>query len=109
MCDIFSISYIDVYFESISRFYKNPDKPGPIVGIGTVIEGTTEYKSSRLTNKERKQNITEEILADESIRKYSKRVFTDIQTQKSNKRRVYKASKQDKKKKQAGKKVRAYF
>lgn len=79
------------------------------MGVGTVIEGAMEYKSSRLTNKERKQNITEEILADQSIKKYSKRVFMDIQTQKSNKRKTFKRSKKEAKAKKAAKKVRAYF
>lgn len=88
------------------RFYKNPDKPGPIVGVGTVVEGNLEYKSSRLTNKERKQNITEEILADSSIKSYSKRVFMDIQAKKNNKRKVFKASKKEQKK---SKKFHAYF
>jgi hypothetical protein len=46
------------------RFYKNPDKIGKVLHTGTVIEGAAEYKSSRLTNKERKQTIVEEILAD---------------------------------------------
>ncbi len=74
-----------------------------------MIEGALEYKSSRLNNKERKQNITEEILADQSIKNYSKRVFTDIQTQKSKKRKTFKVSKKEMKLKKANKKVHAYF
>ena len=89
----------------ILRFYKNPDKPGTVVHIGTVIEVPSEYKSSRLTKRERKQSVLEEIMSDDSIKNYSKRVFNTIQEQKSNKRRVYKASKKDKK----PKKVRSLY
>lgn len=36
--------------------------------IGTVIEGPTEYFSARLTKKQRKQTIVDEILADKQLR-----------------------------------------
>ena len=66
-----------------------------MVHIGTVIEGPAEYKSARLTNKERKQTIVEEILADKSIGAYSKKKFGEIQAQKAgnNKRRLHKVKK----------------
>lgn len=44
------------------RFYKNPDKMGKVLHVGTVIEGPSEYFSSRMSRKERKQTIVEEIL-----------------------------------------------
>src|SRR5690349_13081070 len=81
----------------IFRFYKNPDKPRAIVHIGTVIEGPTEFKSSRLTKRERKQTVLEEVMGDDSIRRYSKRVFNDIQAQKSAKVKTYKVAKKGKK------------
>ena len=34
--------------------------------VGTIIEGPTEYLSSRLSNKERKRTFVEEVLADET-------------------------------------------
>jgi hypothetical protein len=71
---------ITVFLFIDCRFYKNPDKPGVILHIGTVIEGPSEYKSARLTNKERKQSLVEEILADSSIVDYSKRKFSEIQS-----------------------------
>jgi hypothetical protein len=46
------------------RFYKNPDKMGKVLHVGTVIEGPSEYFSSRMSRKERKQTIVEEILGD---------------------------------------------
>lgn len=75
------------------RFYKNADKIRNVLHVGTVIEGPGEYSSSRLTNKERRQSITEEILADSSIKKYSKKTYLQIQSEKSNKRKAYKSSK----------------
>ena len=75
--------YILIFITEITllqyRFYKNPDKQRPIVHIGTVIEGPAEYKSSRLTNRERKQSLVDEILADSKIRDYTKRKYMDIQ------------------------------
>jgi hypothetical protein len=68
-----------------------------ILHTGTVIEGPAEYKSARLTNKERKQSIVEEILADKKIKDYSKRKFMEIQSEKSSKKKAYKASRKSKK------------
>ena len=56
-----------------------------VLHIGTVIEGPHEFKSARLTNKERKQTITDEILSDMQIKDYSKRKYLEIQKEKSNK------------------------
>jgi len=83
------------------RFYKNPDKVGPILHIGTVVEGPSEYKSSRVTKKDRKSSITEEILADADVKKYSKRVLADIQKVKQNKKKVYRVHKKDSKNKKS--------
>lgn len=52
---------------------------GPVLHVGTVIEGPTEYKPSRLTKRQRKQSILEEVMTDDSVKRYSKRVFADIQ------------------------------
>lgn len=68
------------------RFYKNPDKPGKILHVGTVVEGPSEYKSARMTKKERKQSLVEEILSDSTIKNYTKRKFSEIQEKNSKKR-----------------------
>lgn len=69
-----------------------------ILHTGTVIEGPAEYKSSRLTNRERKQTIVEEILADKKIKDYSKKKFLEIQADKSSrKRKAFKSAKKYKK------------
>lgn len=47
--------------------------------VGTIIEGPTEFYSSRLTNKERKQTIIDELMADEESRSYYKRKFAESQ------------------------------
>lgn len=72
------------------RFYKKPDKMRMALHTGTVIEGPSEYKSSRLTNRERKNTIMDEVLADSNIRAFSKRKYNEIQHEKSNKKKNFK-------------------
>jgi len=72
------------------RFYKNPDKIKNIVGVGTVIEGPSEYKNARLTKHERKTTIVDEILHDNSVKSYSKRVYAELQDRNSNYKKTYK-------------------
>jgi len=54
--------------------------------VGTVIEGAGEYKSSRINRKDRKQTIVEEVMADASIKNYTKRKYANIQETNSKKR-----------------------
>lgn len=47
------------------RFYKSADNNrNKVMQVGTVIEGSAEFYSSRLTKKQRRTNLTEEIMAD---------------------------------------------
>jgi hypothetical protein len=64
------------------RFYKNPDKMKNVIGVGTVIEGPDEFTTQRLTRKERKQSLVGEILADKTIKDYTKRKYAEIQNEK---------------------------
>lgn len=80
---------------------------GTILHTGTVIEGPSEFKSSRLTNRERKQSIVDEILADKKIKDYSKKKFLEIQAVKTNKRKTFRPDK--KLKKSSNKKIRKLF
>jgi hypothetical protein len=73
------------------RFYKNPDKLKNVIGVGTVIEGPDEFTTQRLSKKDRKQTLVGEILADRSIKDYTKRKYAEIQNDKE------KASKKKKK------------
>lgn len=72
------------------RFYKSSDRVSNIVQVGTVIEDATEYYSSRLTKKQRRSNLTEEIMADTRLRDYAINKFKDMsrkQQQEAEKRR----------------------
>mmetsp|Transcript_40913 Transcript_40913/g.41787 ORF Transcript_40913/g.41787 Transcript_40913/m.41787 type:complete len:225 (+) Transcript_40913:103-777(+) len=71
------------------RFYKNPDKLKNVLHTGTIIEGPSEYKSSRLSKKQRKQTLVEEVLADDKIQTYSKRKYNEIKQRKSSKKKTY--------------------
>ncbi|KAG9302765.1 hypothetical protein G9A89_009542 [Geosiphon pyriformis] len=66
------------------RFYKKEDSKvlPKYFQLGTIIEGPTEFYSSRLTRKERRQTIIEEVMADEHAKAYYKRKFLDIQEEK---------------------------
>ena len=64
------------------RFYKSSDKTSKYVQLGTVIEGNTEYYSSRLTKKQRRSNFTEEIMADPASADYTKNKYRKIQQEK---------------------------
>jgi len=64
------------------RFYKKADAVDlRRVQVGTVIEGANEYYSHRLTQKERRQNLAEEVMADGDVARYAKRQFGKIQDQ----------------------------
>ncbi|KAJ1619532.1 Fcf2 pre-rRNA processing-domain-containing protein [Pavlovales sp. CCMP2436] len=67
------------------KFTKRSDyKKGKLptnVQIGTVVQGAAEGKSGRLTKKERRPTMVAEMMADESVRKYAKRKFMDVQHQ----------------------------
>lgn len=65
------------------RFYKSTDKHHSIVQVGTVIEGAAEFYSSRLTKKERRSNITEELMADKKTLDYAKNKFKKMAQEKS--------------------------
>mmetsp|Transcript_7124 Transcript_7124/g.15393 ORF Transcript_7124/g.15393 Transcript_7124/m.15393 type:complete len:323 (+) Transcript_7124:123-1091(+) len=65
------------------RFYKSTDKHHSVVQMGTVIEGAAEFYSSRLTKKERRANLTEELMADTATMDYAKNKFKKMAKEKS--------------------------
>ena len=65
------------------RFYKSSDKHHSVVQVGTVIEGAAEFYSSRLTKKERRTNLTEELMADKATLDYAKNKFKKMAREKS--------------------------
>ncbi|KHC51517.1 hypothetical protein MEW_03169 [Candida albicans P60002] len=67
--------------------------------MGTIIEGNTEFYSSRLKRKERGKNMVEELLHDDTTKKYFKRKYHEIQqTKTSGRKGFYKKVKNARKK-----------
>lgn len=79
------------------RFYKKNDlKVLPkYFQIGKVIDTPLNYYNGRLTNKERKRTIVDELMADAEFSKYNKRKYKEIIEE--NKKLHYKAHKRAKK------------
>ncbi len=71
-------SYLDP-----KRFYKSTDKHHSVVQVGTVIEGAAEFYSSRLTKKDRRANLTEELMADPATLQYAKGKFQKMAREKA--------------------------
>ncbi|GLT74672.1 hypothetical protein SLA2020_464580 [Shorea laevis] len=65
------------------RHYKKGDSKSKTLPkyfqIGTVIESTTDFFSGRLTKKERKPTIADELLSDPSVKQYRKRKVREIE------------------------------
>jgi len=57
--------------------------------VGTVIEGPTEYYSSRLLNRDRKKTFVEEVLVAEEENGRFKRKYSDIQASKTSGKKAY--------------------
>ncbi|XP_076654770.1 deoxynucleotidyltransferase terminal-interacting protein 2 [Halictus rubicundus] len=86
------------------RFYKKNDlKVLPkYFQIGKVIDSPVDYYSNRLTKKERKKTIVDELMADAEFSKYNKRKYKEIIDEK--KKLHYKAHKHAKRLKKGKKK-----
>ncbi|KAI4486404.1 hypothetical protein M0804_005774 [Polistes exclamans] len=86
------------------HFYKKNDlKVLPkYFQIGKVIDSPIDYYSDRLTKKERKNTIVEELMADAEFAKYNKRKYKEIIEEKN--KRQYKAYKHAKRLKKGNKK-----
>jgi hypothetical protein len=69
------------------RFYKSTDASlgKGFIQVGTVLEGAGEYYSQRLTKKQRRANVTEELMADTNVTNYAKKKFLEIQHEKETK------------------------
>ena len=63
--------------------------------VGTIIEGSTEFFSARVLNKQRKNTFVDEVLAGENDTGYFGRKYNDIQASKrSGKKEFYKKLKE---------------
>lgn len=65
------------------KFYKSADKFSSVVQVGTVIEGAAEYYSSRLTKKQRRGNLADEIMADPASADYARKKFRSMAQEKT--------------------------
>lgn len=92
------------------RFYKSSGtgrRKGELpnrVHFGTVVVGAHEFYSGRLTRRERRSTIMDEIMTDDHVMNYTKAKFKNLQVaRKGNKRVVDPAArKQKKRKRQSG-------
>ena len=60
-----------------------------ICQMGQIIQGPTEYFSSRLSNKERKRTFVEEVLAKEKCTGHFRKKYSEIQASKTNGKKAY--------------------
>ncbi|KAF2750291.1 Fcf2-domain-containing protein, partial [Sporormia fimetaria CBS 119925] len=79
------------------RHYKKMDSKSDVPAfsqVGTIIEGPTEYYTSRINNKDRKRTFVEEVLAQEAQTGRFKNKSQDVrQAKASGKKNFYKALK----------------
>nr|XP_039269047.1 deoxynucleotidyltransferase terminal-interacting protein 2-like [Styela clava] len=66
------------------RFYKHNDRQTipRYFQIGKVMDSPADFYSSRVPKKQRKPNLTEELLADAEFQQYQKRKYNEIQMKK---------------------------
>jgi hypothetical protein len=87
----FSCSATNIF---IQRHYKKessrPEIP-EFSQVGTIIEGPTEFFSARLSNRDRKRTLVEDVLASENAAGRFKAKYGEIQaSKKSGKKQFYK-------------------
>lgn len=75
------------------HFYKKNDRKAlpKHFHIGKIMDSAVDYYSSRLTKKERKRTLVDELMADAEFQKYNKRKYKEIIEEK--KKTHYKAHK----------------
>ncbi|OXU19850.1 hypothetical protein TSAR_002001 [Trichomalopsis sarcophagae] len=85
------------------HFYKKNDMKAlpKYFHIGKVVDTPLDFYNGRLTNKERKRTIVDELMADAQFAKYNKRKYKEIIDEK--RKLQYKAHKHAKKLKKKGK------
>lgn len=73
------------------RFYKSDNRKSlpEFSQVGTIIEGPTEFHSARLTKKERKRTLVEQVLAQESSTQRFKSKYKEIQRAKTSGKKEY--------------------
>ncbi|NWX45102.1 TDIF2 protein, partial [Steatornis caripensis] len=79
------------------HFYKKNDRDGlpKYFQVGTVVDSPIDFYHSRIPKKERKRTIVEELLADSEFRRYNKKKYQEIMSEKA----AFAAGKRNRKKK----------
>ncbi|MCJ1276893.1 hypothetical protein MMC21_004700 [Puttea exsequens] len=86
------------------QHYKRDNSKNPIPEysqVGTIVEGPTEYFSSRIPNKKRKRTFVEEVLAGEGSTGRFRQKYNEIQSSKTSGKKAY--HKQQREKRRQGK------
>ncbi|KAA0039819.1 rRNA-processing protein fcf2 [Cucumis melo var. makuwa] len=73
-------SYHLVLHPLFERFGKI-SPPSTVAGVGTVVESSLDFFSGRLTKKERKATLADELLSDQALTQYRKRKVREIEEQ----------------------------
>ncbi|XP_072366629.1 deoxynucleotidyltransferase terminal-interacting protein 2 [Scyliorhinus torazame] len=78
------------------RFYKKNDRVGfpKYFQVGKILDNAADFYHSRIPKKQRKQTMVEELLADADFRRYNKRKYQQIETE----RAAFAAGKKNRKK-----------
>jgi hypothetical protein len=74
------------------RFYKKESSKASVPEfsqVGTIIEGPTEFFTARLTNKERKRTLVEEVLQSEKNSGRFKSKYNEIQESKTSGKKAH--------------------
>lgn len=71
------------------RFYKKNDmKTLPkFVQVGTVMDSAADFHHARVSRKDRRQTIVDELLADAEMRRYNKKKYMELQIRRSSSKR----------------------
>ncbi|NWW43868.1 TDIF2 protein, partial [Pedionomus torquatus] len=79
------------------HFYKKNDRDGlpKYFQVGTVVDSPIDFYHSRIPKKQRKRTIVEELLADSEFRRYNKKKYQEILSEKA----AFAAGKRNRKKK----------
>ncbi|NXD78245.1 TDIF2 protein, partial [Halcyon senegalensis] len=79
------------------HFYKKNDRDGlpKYFQVGTVVDSPIDFYHSRIPKKQRKRTIVEELLADSEFRRYNKKKYQEIMSEKA----AFAAGKRNQKKK----------
>ncbi|NXD38872.1 TDIF2 protein, partial [Copsychus sechellarum] len=79
------------------HFYKKNDRDGlpKYFQVGTVVDSPIDFYHGRIPKKQRKRTIVEELLADSEFRRYNKKKYQEIMSEKA----AFAAGKRNRKKK----------